>query len=121
MTNLQFQFKQRRISKASVFVNALPSEELANKILCSMLVFLVVSYMAFVSLTIVNVIAQREAGEKSTALRAIVVELEQDYFLLSHDIGESDGAHLGLAPIKGASYVHRPGAVGSLEVARTEL
>ena len=120
LLNLQFQFKDKTFRRNSVFVNALPREESAIKILGSILVLFVCSYIFLVSLSIVNVIARKEAGDESKALRAIVGQLERNYFALSHGLQASDGDVLGLTDVSETDYIHRPGAVAKENV-RNEI
>ena len=109
--NLQFSFRDRTIRRNSVFVNALPREESAIRFLGVALVLLVFAYIFFVSLSIVNVIARKEANDETKALRSIVGQLERNYFTLSHGVQAADGKGLGLTGVSDTEFIHRPGAV----------
>lgn len=121
ISNLQLPFRDRRLSRSSIFVNALPREEGAIRLLSSVIGILVFSYIGFVSMTIVNVIARKEAMDTSTALRAVVGQLERDYFALSNGVNAQSGPTLGLSPVSGANFVYRPGAVGAANADTNEL
>ncbi|TSC85854.1 MAG: hypothetical protein G01um10148_762 [Parcubacteria group bacterium Gr01-1014_8] len=121
MTNPTLPFRHRRISKTSFFVTALPREESAIRILCGMLGIVVFAYITLVSISIVNVIARKEAMDSATALRAVVGQLERDYFATSHGVTLQSGDSLGLSPVSDTEFVHRPGAVGTAGATRNEL
>lgn len=121
ISTLQLPFRDRRISKRSFLVNALPREEASVRILSGVLAVLVFAYIAFVSLSIVNVIARKEAMDSATALRAVVGQLERDYFALSNGVTSQSGDTLGLSPVSDMNFVHRPGAVGSAEPSSNEI
>lgn len=119
--NLQLPFRDRLIRRNSFFVNALPREESAIRLLGFALAMLVFVYVTFVSLTIVNVIARKEAGDQATALRAVVGQLERDYFAFSDGVTEDNGSALGLSPVSDTDFVYRPGAVGVVPNVRNEI
>ena len=106
---------------AKVLHTSLPREEQAVRVLCLMLACLIVGYVALVSLSVVNVIASKEAVDEMTALRTSVSELEHDYFELSEQVTKDSGAVLGLAPVQKTNYVSRAGAVGAAISSRNDL
>lgn len=106
---------------AKVLHTSLPLEERAVRALSLMLACLVIGYIVFVSMSVVNVIASKEAGDKITALRASVSQLEKDYFVLSDTVTADSGALLGLAPVSKTNYVSRTGTVGAATRPRNEL
>lgn len=119
--NLQIPFRNKTHRRDSVFVSVLPSEETTTRLLCFMLLILVFAYVSFVSLSIVNVIARKEANDQATALRSVVGSLERDYFALSQTVGAANGDSLGLAPVSDTQYIHRPGSVGAVDGVRNEI
>jgi hypothetical protein len=100
---------------------AFPREEGAVRLLGAILVLLAVSYLTIVSMSIVNVIARKEATDRAVALRATVGELEREYFALSGNLTAANGDIIGLAPVSDTHYIYRPGAVGSANGVRSEL
>lgn len=121
ISSLQIPFSNKTHRRNSVFVGALPSEENATRILSFMLAILVFAYISFVSFSIVNVIARKEANDQATALRSVVGTLERDYFALSETVGAANGDSLGLAPVSDTQYIHRPGTVGAALGVRNEI
>lgn len=106
---------------ARVLHMSLPLEERAVQILSFVLACLVVGYVVFVSMSVVNVIASKEAGDSMAAIRASVSELEHDYFLLSDTVTADSGVALGLAPVSKTNYVSRTGTVGAATRSRNDL
>jgi hypothetical protein len=78
-------------------------------------------YLYFVSASVLNVIAQREAQQQAAALEGAIGALEQQYFALSHDVDAASASKLGLVPIKAAGYVYRPGSVGLSSASRNAI
>ena len=66
-------------------------------------------YMYFVCVSILNVIATKDANVESGRLANAVAALERDYFALAEAVDPAIALRLGLAPIKNTVYVHRPG------------
>ena len=99
--------------RSSVLHMALPWEDSAIRILGFALVFLVIGYITLVSISIVNVIAHKEATDKAAALRTVVGGLEHDYFALSQGLTAESGMALGLTRVSNTEYVHVPGALSA--------
>ena len=78
----------------------------------------VVGYAYFVSLSIMNVIAHKEAIAESDRLQSAVGLLEQDYFQLSKNVTPALAAQLGMTETSDTTFVRRPGAVGSAQGTR---
>lgn len=106
---------------AKVLHMSLPLEERAVQALGFVIACLVVGYIVFVSMSVVNVIASKEAADKISALRASVSQLENDYFALSDTVTADSGALLGLAPVSKTNYVSRTGTVGAAIRPRNEI
>ncbi len=106
---------------AMVLHTSLPLEERAVQALGLIIACLLVAYIVFVSMSVVNVIASKEATDKISALRASVSQLENDYFALSDTVTEDSGAILGLAPVSKTNYVSRTGTVGAATRPRSEI
>ena len=94
-----------------------PAERTAFKILIAVLALFACGYVYFVGLTILNVIARKDALTQMSVLGGAVSDLEREYFAASQELGPEDGARLGLTPVANTAYVHRPGnaAVASSE------
>jgi hypothetical protein len=89
-----------------------PYESMMLRGLFLALLLLVCAYLYFVSSTVLNVIAQKEALAAAVTSESNVGSLEQKYLALSQAVTPEQGLALGLAPIKSALYVHRMDAVG---------
>jgi|SRR3989344_5218519 len=111
----------KRDNHIFIHVHAFPGEQFVLQGLIAMLVLCVVGYAYFVSLSIVNVIAHKEAITSSESLQSSVGTLEQEYFELSKSVTPEMGARLGMTPTSDTSFVHRPGAVGTVAGARTDI
>ena len=73
---------------------------------------LVFLYLYFVSASVLNVIAQKEADRASATLESNIGSLEGTYFALAENITASHARTLGLEPLTQASYVYRMDSVG---------
>ena len=104
----------------SIRLDALPGEERALRVLGLAIGTCIFAYVAFVSFSIMKVIAYREAVAETESLRTKVSLLEQEYFELSKDIGQDAALGLGLVPVAERSFVRTPGALGAAS-ARTDL
>ena len=98
-----------------------PAERILLQALFAALIVLACGYGYFVSASILNVIARKEALAETAALRSSVSLLERDYYALAAGVTPDKGEGLGLAPVSETRYVHRPGTVGVLDTAASEL
>ena len=89
-----------------------PNERLLFQALCFALALLACGYLYFVTTSVMNVIARKEALAQSSQIRGSLGSLEQQYFALSESITPEVASALGLAPIKDTEYVYKPGSVG---------
>jgi hypothetical protein len=97
----------------SIRIDAFPGEEHALRVLGLMLGACIFAYVGFVSFSIMNVIAYREAVASAESLRTELGLLEQEYFELSKGIHEDRAERLGLVPVSDRTFVRMPGALGS--------
>jgi hypothetical protein len=86
-----------------------PTESVLLRWLVALVVVFLCAYVYFVSLSVLNVIARKEALASIAKLQSAISLMERDYFALSQRVVPSEGASLGLAPISAISYVYRPG------------
>ena len=112
---------QLTFRSSAVFHTPLPWEESGLRLLWVLLASVAVGYVTLVSMSIVNVIARKEATDEASSLSTIVGQLERDYFALSQDLTAQSGSSLGLAPVSQTHYVHAPGSVGAVAGAPNEL
>lgn len=74
-------------------------------------------YLYFVSVTVFNTMARREALAQVSDIQGSLGSLESHYLALSQGITAEEGRTLGLIPVE-AQYVYRPGTVGAATIAR---
>lgn len=99
----------------SIRIDALPGEEHALRVLGVVLGACMCAYVGFVSFSIMNVIAYREAVAETESLRSELGLLEQEYFELSKGVHEERAVSLGLVPVSERSFVRMPGSLGSAD------
>lgn len=87
------------------------------RVLIACLLGLMGAYTYFVSASVLNVVARKEAMTQMASLGSSVSLLERDYYAAVAAIKPTSGEKLGLAPVSNTKYVHRPGAVS---VAKTQ-
>lgn len=98
-----------------------PGERIVLRVLSIFLIAAIAGYLYFVSASILNVIARKEALTRISVIQGSIGGLEQRHFELSSGISPESGPSLGLAPITDRSYVYRPGNVGAATIARNEI
>jgi len=98
-----------------------PAERVVFRALAITLMVLTGSYVYFVSSSVLNVIARKEALAETASLGSKVSLLERDYYAAAAAITPSAGHRLGLAPVSNTRYVHRPGAIGAAEVQSNDI
>ena len=99
-----------------------PLERIVVRTLSIVLIALICGYLYFVSASVLNVIARKEALAQTAKIEGAIGGLESRYFALSHGIQPSAGTSLGLSPVKQTQYVDRLGNVGvATRVARNEI
>ncbi len=89
-----------------------PRERILTRVLGATLVVLFALYLYFVSASILNVMARREALVQIDTINGNIGMLEQHYLDLTSAITPQEGAKLGLAPVASTQYVYRPGVIG---------
>ena len=98
-----------------------PAERLALRIISLALITLICGYLYFVSASVLNVIARKEALAQVAVVQGTIGGLEQEYFALSQSVSPQIGRALGLSPVGEPKYVYRPGNVGAATIARNEI
>lgn len=98
-----------------------PAERIILRVLSILLLASIAGYLYFVSASILNVIARKEALSSVAVIQGSIGGLEQNYFELSSGISPASGSSLGLAPVAHQSYVYRPGNVGAATIAVNEI
>lgn len=88
-------------------------ERVLHSGLVALLVALACLYLYFISATVLNVIARKDALGKVARVEGTIASLEQRYFALSKEVNPGQAAAVGLAPVFDTSYVYRPGNVGA--------
>ncbi len=89
-----------------------PGERTVLRMLLGALLALALAYLYFVSASVLNVIARKEALVQTASLATAVAAMEREYFAASGAVSPAEGVQLGLAPVVNTAYVYRPGALG---------
>jgi hypothetical protein len=95
-----------------------PRERFIMSVLGITLAVLVCAYLYFITASVLNVIARKEALAQTTDLQGQIGMLEQHYLELSNAANPEEGAALGLVPVKNTEYIYRPGTIGAADIAR---
>ncbi len=93
-----------------------PIERLAQNGLIFVLIVLACLYLYFITATVLNVIARKDALGKVARIQGSIGGLERNYFALSQEVGPASAGAIGLAPVSHTSYVYRPGNVGAATI-----
>jgi len=97
------------------------AETMVLRSLFALVALLLLAYLYFVSASILNVMARKEALARADTLQSQTALLEQRYFSLSQELTPIAAQELGLAPISGTDYVYRPGTVGVASISNTAI
>lgn len=98
-----------------------PFERVLVRVLLIVLIALVCGYLYFVSASVLNVMARREALAQVNKIQGAIGGLEQQYFVLSQAVRPEMGTSLGLSPVLQTQYVYRPGNVGAVTIDRNAI
>jgi len=93
-----------------------PAERAILKLLVVALMTFLGAYVYFVSASVLNVIARKEALAQTATLSSTLSLLERDYYAAAAAVTPSVGERLGLVPISNTQYVYRPGTIGAARV-----
>lgn len=102
---LNFLEKAKSLPRQSINVAAYRGEAQLLRILSLLLALSIAGYLYFVGLSIMNVIANREASVMSDRLQSDVAVLEQQYFTLSKEVSPESAAAHGLSKPVATSFV----------------
>jgi hypothetical protein len=91
-----------------------PAEQRIFRILCALLAVLIAGYLYFVSASILNIMAGREAEASLAQVQSAIASLEQQYFALDEGVDQSIASSLGLTALKDTQYVYVPGNAASV-------
>src|SRR5580698_2693645 len=88
-----------------------PAERMILRGLVAALIVLAMGYLYFVSASVINIMAQKEAMTQSAQIEGSIGALEGQYFSLSQSITPQAAVAMGLTPIsvQDTDYVDRPG------------
>ena len=95
-----------------------PRERFLLRALGVALLALICMYLYFVTASVLNVIARKEALAQVTNIQGSIGALENRYLALSEGITPEEGKALGLKPVAKTQYVYRPGNVDPATLAR---
>ena len=90
-----------------------PAERIVFRALGAVLFVLLCGYFYFVSASVLNIIARKEADAKSASLQTSVAQMEQRYFALRDSVTPQEAASLGLSRVSDTQYVYVPGNAAS--------
>jgi hypothetical protein len=94
-----------------------PRERFLMRVLGVALVALIGFYLYFVTASVLNVMARKEALGKINDIQGSIGSLESRYLALANAVSPQEGTQLGLAPVQNTQYVYRPGNVGAATIA----
>lgn len=98
-----------------------PYERTMMHALLAVLAVLCFGYLYFVGMSVMNIVARKEADAQTSRLQSAIASLEQQYFALSKDVDESAAVAIGLAPVDETHYVFRPGNAAAATMASNGL
>jgi hypothetical protein len=81
------------------------------------LVAAIAFYLYFVTASVLNVMASKEALAQVDTIQGSIGQLEQRYLDLSESTTPDEAASLGLSPVASTEYLYRPGNVGAATIA----
>jgi hypothetical protein len=90
-----------------------PYEYAIFRSLCIAAAACMLLYLYLVSVSILNVIAQKEASNASAILESRLGVLESEYFALSRNITRQHAEDMGLKPLAASSFVYRLSSVSA--------
>jgi hypothetical protein len=95
-----------------------PAERMILRALIASLIILGAGYLYFVSASVINIMAQKEAMTQTAQIEGSIGALEGQYFTLSQSITPQAAVAMGMTPIsvQDTDYVDRPG-VGIADIA----
>lgn len=99
--------KAKTLPQFSVRVAAFRGEGHLLSLLYFILACSIAGYVYFVGLSIMNVIANREASIESERLQSEVAALEQEYFELAKEVTPAAASEYGLTAPLATSFVKR--------------
>lgn len=99
--------RARGLAQREIAVAAYRGESFLLSFLYIALGVCIMGYVYFVGVSIVNLIANREAVVENERLQSEVASLEQEYFELSKGITAAAAAEHGLSQPAAASFVRR--------------
>lgn len=99
--------KARDVPRWHIRVATYTGESYVVRFLLAALIFCTALYLYFVGISILNVIANTQAGVDSARLQSTVGSLEQEYFKLSNAVTPQTGVQLGLAKTSASNFVRR--------------
>lgn len=111
------QIQQQLNKKVALLSIEHPYEHVVLRYLFVAACVLILAYLYFVSSSVLNVIAEREAEQKSAVLETSIGTLEGEYFALNESITPTHASQIGLHPISESSFVYRLDTVGVASVA----
>ena len=104
---LDFEAVSKR--QTSILAVEYRAERVIFTILAVLLCALIFGYFYFVTGSVFNVIAEKQADAQSANMQGTIGSLEEQYFSLSQSLTPQTATDMGLAPVQNTQYVYRPG------------
>lgn len=98
-----------------------PIERAMFRLIAAALLILIGAYVYFVSASVFNVVARKEALAQTSSLGSSLSFLERDYYTMAGAVKPSEGERLGLTPVSSTRYVYRPGTIGAVDLRSNEI
>jgi hypothetical protein len=100
--------------KTSVLAIEHPYESIALRVLVGAIIFCIAMYLYFVTASVLNVIARKEARAYAALLETQVGQLQEEYFALASSVTPEYSATLGLTSIEAPRFVYRLGNISEV-------
>lgn len=95
------------IQSYTISVEEYAFEPVMRRLLVIIAIFSALTYVYFVSASVVHIVARKDAETTLSRTATEVAELESQYFALSKDITRERAATLGLVPVEDTQFVNR--------------
>ena len=97
----------KKTTFTTLLVQEHPTEFLLRRVTIGLIILSFFGYVYFVSSTVINIIAGKEANTHTASLTSSIAELESEYFARTNEISKQTSESLGLVPVGEKHFVTR--------------